>query len=177
LKPAERVLDRYINCHPTQGKLKPLSKIRNLAIEVAFSHFRNDGAATSPRRDLQNRGNGVARLAVVIGVSENLPPFKSLGACANDGAAMAAVLKETGRFDDILLLCGKDETTSKMIKNRLANFIGKHKGSSVEELVFYFSGHGEFAGDEFYHILSDYDASTRNQTSLANSELDGMMAV
>lgn len=117
----------------------------------------------------------MARLGVVIGVSENLPPLISLTACQNDGAAMAAVLKETGRFDDILTLIGSTDTASINVKSRLTNFIEKYKNSAVEELVFYFSGHGDFAGDEFYHILSDYQPGARNRTSLANSELDGMM--
>lgn len=117
----------------------------------------------------------MARLAVVIGVSENLPPLKSLSACANDGNAVADVLKQAGRFDDLLLLLRKEDTTSMVAKEKLAAFIERHKGAEVEELFFYFSGHGDFAGNEFYHILSDYDGAARHRTSLSNSELDGMM--
>ncbi len=115
------------------------------------------------------------RLGIVIGVKENRLPFHSLAACGNDAEAMAAVLRETGRFDDIIVLKDQKDTASKVLKSRIVDFIDKHKGNDVEELVFYFSGHGDFIGDEFYHILSDYENSARNQTSLANSDLDGMM--
>ena len=91
----------------------------------------------------------VARLGIVIGVSENVIPLASLAACANDATAIAAVLKETGRFDDVLVLIGKSETGSRAVKDSIATFIDRYKGTSVDELIFYFSGHGDFSGDEF----------------------------
>ncbi|MGO7400329.1 caspase domain-containing protein [Rhizobium ruizarguesonis] len=117
----------------------------------------------------------MARLGIVIGVSENLPPLKSLTACANDAAVVSDVLKQTGRFDDLLILAGKAETASTAVKEKLTAFVGQYKGTEVDELIFYFSGHGDFAGSEFYHILSDYDGAARNRTSLSNSELDEMI--
>ena len=40
---------------------------------------------------------------------------------------------------------------------------------------FYYSGHGEFANDEFYYLLSDFDNKKRNQTSLQNNEVDDLI--
>lgn len=117
----------------------------------------------------------MARLAIIIGVSRNLAPLQSLAACANDAAAIASVIKQTGRFQEVLTLIENDETESTIVKERISSFIDRHKGAPVEELIFYFSGHGEFSGDEFYHILSDYTISSRNRTSLSGAELDEMM--
>lgn len=117
----------------------------------------------------------MARLGIIIGVSENLPPLKSLAACANDAAVVSDVLKQTGRFDDLLMLVGKAETASTAVKEKITTFVDQYKGAEVDELFFYFSGHGDFAGNEFYHILSDYESAARNRTSLSNSELDEMI--
>lgn len=117
----------------------------------------------------------MARLGIVIAVSDNLPPFKSLKACARDGEAFAAILKQTGRFDEILNLSTREETASRAVKSAITALVNRYKGQAVEEIVFYFSGHGEFAGNEFYHILSDYGPASRNQTALTNSELDGLI--
>jgi hypothetical protein len=101
--------------------------------------------------------------------------MQSLSACASDGQAMTSLLRQTGRFDDILVLTEPDETNSAVVKQRLVKFIEAHKSDTVEEIVFYFSGHGDFSGDEFYHILSDYELRARNRTTLSNSELDEMV--
>lgn len=45
----------------------------------------------------------------------------------------------------------------------------------VNELFFYYSGHGEFSSDEFYYLLSDFDIKKKNQTSLQNTEIDDLI--
>lgn len=117
----------------------------------------------------------MARVAIVIAVSENRAPLKSLAACAKDGEAFSAVLKETGRFDEILTLSTKDETASKSVTSNISALVDRFKDQIVDEVVFYFSWHGDFVGNEFYHILSDYEQTSRNQTALANTELDGLI--
>lgn len=117
----------------------------------------------------------MARIAIVISVSENKLPMMSLAAFAKDGEAFAAILKETGRFDEILTLSSPEETSSRFVKSSISGLIERFRGQSVDEVIFYFSGHGDFSGNEFHHILSDYEASSRNQTTLANSELDGLI--
>jgi hypothetical protein len=115
----------------------------------------------------------LARIGIVLAVCENLSPYKSLKACAQDGEAFSAVLKETARFDEILSLTSKEETSSRAVKSSLSALVDRYKGQVIEEVVFYHSGHGKFAGNEFYHILSDYVSTSRNQTGISNSELDG----
>jgi hypothetical protein len=38
----------------------------------------------------------------------------------------------------------------------LPKIFSELKGKSIDELFFYFSGHGSFINDEFYYILSDF---------------------
>src|ERR1700738_3156993 len=112
-------------------------------------------------------------LGVVIAVSEYGGDASGLPACRQDGAAIAHVLKSSGLFDEILHIDA--ETIGSNVKQRLADFAKVHKGKPVDEVFFYFTGHGEFVGDEFYYLLTDYQAKKRNQTSLENSELDGIV--
>lgn len=117
----------------------------------------------------------MARLGIVVAVSENRGVYKSLKACEKDGQAFAALLKATNRFDEILVLGTPEETVSREVKARISAFVDRYKSQVIEEVVFYYSGHGELAGDEFFHVLSDFDPALRNQTGLANSELDGIV--
>lgn len=117
----------------------------------------------------------MVRLGIIIAVSDNLPPFASLKACSKDGEAFEAVLRQTSRFDEILTLSTREKTASRAVKSAITDLVNRYKGQAVDEIVFYYSGHGEFVGNEFYHILSDYEASSRNQTGLTNSELDGLI--
>ena len=115
------------------------------------------------------------RLAVLITV----PQYEShaladLAACSRDGLAMQSVLKATGRFDEVLLITD-ERTNSQDLKTRLSEFATTHRGSKIEELFFYFSGHGEIRGDEFHYLLRDFDERRPSQTSLLNTELDGLM--
>ena len=116
----------------------------------------------------------MARLGVIVSVSEYSGSPKNLPACDQDAAAIGDILRNSGRFDDILALSGPSNTTSLFVKNRLSEFADKHRSSNIEEIVFYFSGHGDFDGDDFLYILSDFDSKKKNKTSLSNSELDGI---
>lgn len=116
----------------------------------------------------------MTKLAVVVGVSEYAGTPQNLPACANDASAMGAILQSDRRFDDILLLSAGSETVSSVAKNLISEFADKHRNEDIEELFFYFSGHGDFDGEDFSYIFSDFDVKRRNRTSLSNTELDGI---
>ena len=86
---------------------------------------------------------------------------------------MEAILRTSGKFEDILYL--SETTDSVFVKNKIIEFCNKHKTSSVDDLVFYYSGHGLFDGDEFYYPLSDFEKDKIRQTSLQNTELDQLL--
>lgn len=112
-------------------------------------------------------------LGIVIAVCEYVGGASNLPACSQDGLAMAKVLEIEPRFDDVILIDG--DTRSSTVKSRLIEFINRYKGKEIGDIVFYFTGHGDFSGDEFYYLLSDYDPKRRKQTSIENSELDDLI--
>ena len=109
-------------------------------------------------------------IAIIMGVSNYVDAKNNLPGCKNDAEAINSIIKKTEKFENILFI--NDNQQSAKIKEQLTNFISENKGKSVEELFFYYTGHGEFQNDEFYYILSDFDTKKRNQTSLQNGEID-----
>lgn len=114
------------------------------------------------------------KLAIVIAVSE-YSGLQDLPACRHDGNAFADLLKRTGRFDEVLHISGNNETVSSFVKTRLSALADQYRGQAVGEVVFYFSGHGDFDGEDFKFVLSDYNPRRPNQTTLSNAELDGIL--
>lgn len=111
-------------------------------------------------------------LAILIGVSE-YKTLTQLPGCKNDVKSIAELIRKTEKFEKILEISG--DTTSTSVKNKLIDFINISKDEEIEEIIFYFTGHGSYVDDEFYYILSDFDSSRKTQTSLQNSELDSLL--
>ncbi|MDH6306835.1 hypothetical protein M2459_002148 [Parabacteroides sp. PF5-5] len=112
-------------------------------------------------------------LAILIGVSEYSNGISNLPGCKNDVKAMEELLYSTSKYKDVLVMSENEKSLD--IKEKVASLIKKYKGEDVEELFFYFSGHGDFSENEFYYILSDFDTERKTQTSLQNSELDNLI--
>ena len=111
-------------------------------------------------------------LGIVIGVSE-YQKVNTLPGCVVDANSINKLLELSGKCDDILLIT--ENTQSKDVKSRLTSFVKKHAQQDIDEVIFYFSGHGLFENDEFYYVLTDYTESKTKQTSLENSELDNLL--
>lgn len=111
-------------------------------------------------------------IAIIIGVSEYSKPENNLPGCKKDAEIMYNILSKAEKFEDILYV--NEYSPSATIKAQFTDFISKHKEDSIQELFFYYTGHGDFKNDEFYYILSDYDESRRNQTTLQNGEVDSL---
>lgn len=109
-------------------------------------------------------------IAILIGVADYFSPTLNLPGCHNDIAMMDNLVKNTNKYDSILLLSDKIEGST--LKVKLAEYINKYKAEDIDELFFYFTGHGDFFNNEFYYILADFDVKRRSQTSLSNTELD-----
>ncbi|ULT58714.1 caspase family protein [Neobacillus drentensis] len=116
-------------------------------------------------------------LAILIGVSEYYhEEIDNLTACKNDAILMNSLLKSTNKYDEILLI--ENDTTSDNVKKQITEFIKKYtenKEKDIEEVFFYYSGHGQVYNQEFHYILSDFDFERLNSTSLNNSELDNLL--
>jgi len=111
-------------------------------------------------------------IAIVISVSEYTDSQNNLLGCKKDADSIYNILNKTGKYDQILYLYEK--LSSAKVKEKFTDFIGEHKTKKIDELFFYFTGHGEFQNEEFYYILSDYTPDKRKQTSLQNEEVDSL---
>ena len=114
----------------------------------------------------------MTNIAVVIAVSD-YTSIQPLNACVQDGKIIGAILKMNGRFEEVAVINGNQSAVQ--VKADLIDFIAKYHNKSIDQFLFYFTGHGLFASEEVYLLLKDYDKSKLKQTSLENSELDSLV--
>lgn len=112
-------------------------------------------------------------IAIIIAVSNYTNKANELPASKKDGEVIGGILNATKKFDRVLTI--NDNESSSKTKELLSNFFIEHKGVKIDELFFYYSGHGEFSNDEFYYLLPDFDLKKKNQTSLQNNEVDDLI--
>ena len=111
-------------------------------------------------------------LAIIISVSEYVDSKNNLPGCKKDAECINSIINKTNKFDEILFI--NEKLSSGKVKEKLTAFISEHKSKKVDELFFYYTGHGEFQNNEFYYLLSDYNQDKKNQTSLQNEEVDSL---
>ena len=112
-------------------------------------------------------------VAIVLAVSNYISPGNNLPASKKDGEIISGILDATKKFDKILTI--NNNESSSQTKEILSNFFIELRNVQIEEVFFYYSGHGEFSNDEFYYLLSDFDNKRKNQTSLQNNEIDDLI--
>lgn len=115
-----------------------------------------------------------SNIAIIIAVSD-YQQIARLPACKNDGSLIRDILQQTGRFAPENVFYADQKTDSATVKADLSKFIKGLSSQQVQEAFFYYSGHGTCDGTKFYYLLSDYDEGKLNQTTLSNTELDGML--
>ena len=111
-------------------------------------------------------------LAILIGISE-YDNSGNLSACSEDVNIMKNIIDKIDKFDDICYI--KKNITAREIKTKIANFINKYSKEAVNELFFYFSGHGYRNGNDFFYVVSDFNENKLETTSLRNTELDSLI--
>jgi hypothetical protein len=110
-------------------------------------------------------------LAIIIGVEKyESEEYNNLPACSQDAKVVSDVLNNVKKIEDIVFLNNNESAND--VKRQISDFIVKYKNKTVEELFFYFTGHGDRFEEEFCYILSDFNNSKRLSTGLKNSELD-----
>lgn len=110
-------------------------------------------------------------IAILIGISDYEKQPK-LPACRADLDAMDSLLKSTAKYDNVHVF--DDSLVSTELKDAIAQVIDElvESETDVEEVFFYYTGHGLFDGEEFYYPLKDFDRNKLSQTSLSNSDVD-----
>ncbi|MGY6237080.1 caspase family protein (plasmid) [Burkholderia ambifaria] len=113
-------------------------------------------------------------LAILIGVTDYIDSDSALPACANDVDVMRELLNgAAGKFDEIFVAPSGED--GQRTKSRIADYIARHSNDDIDELFFYFTGHGDFVDEEFRFLLRDYSKAKPAQTSLTNTELDNLL--
>jgi len=112
-------------------------------------------------------------IAIIVGVPEYEDKGYNLPGCEKDAKSIYDIIQKSGKYDHLLYI--NEKLSSASIKDKLTEFVSEHKNKDVNELVFYYTGHGEFWNDEFYFQLSDFNETKRKQTSLQNNEIDTLI--
>ncbi|QIE40465.1 caspase family protein (plasmid) [Bacillus tropicus] len=114
------------------------------------------------------------KIAILIGVNE-YKNINNLDACLSDIQVMHELLKQTKEYSEILFINGK--LNSNQVKDRVVEFVKKHGDSDeeIDQVFFYFTGHGKTRSSDVYFLLSDYESTKLNDTSLQNSEVDSYL--
>lgn len=113
-------------------------------------------------------------IAILMAQSEykNAP---KLTACKNDLRLIKNVVEKSKKYNDILVLDDEIDKASDA-NEKIIQFVEKYKNEpSVDEILLYFSGHGNFVGNEFYYVWGDYEESKKRQTCLQNSTIDSYL--
>lgn len=112
-------------------------------------------------------------LGIFIGVSNyESGEYGALPACNEDVTAMSTVISKLKGIKKSLCLTNEK---SSVIRDKLIHFVQEYKGKEIDEVFFYFSGHGERIDDEYYYVLSDFSKDRKSSTGLQESYLDGMI--
>ena len=111
-------------------------------------------------------------VAIIISVSkyENKQTFSPLPACQRDSELILAIIHAANKYDDYLII--DDSPHSADAKGRLASKVSEWQSAQINEVFFYYSGHGLLHDGEFLFPFRNYHSADRYSTSLRNSELD-----
>jgi len=110
-------------------------------------------------------------LAIIIGVEKyKSSSFDDLLACKNDAEVIGEVLNDVKDIKETLFI--NDNEAGYEVKRQISDLVEKYKGEEIDELFFYFTGHGDRYDDDFFYLLSDFDLTKRESTGLRNSEVD-----
>lgn len=111
-------------------------------------------------------------VAIVIGVSK-YHSLSDLPACRFDAINIKQVLDATSKYEDVF--CFTENTNAEQLKNSVRSIFSKYKsGVHVDEIFFYFSGHGVYHNDALL-CCSDFDQNRPSSTSISNEELDDLI--
>lgn len=112
-------------------------------------------------------------IAIVVGISKYDMLGNDLPGCKNDADTIYKTLILTKKYDDILFR--KGDVKSYILKDDIGRFVNKYQTQEVDEIFFYYSGHGLHMENEFCFITTDYRDDRQRSTSLMNSELDDLL--
>ena len=150
-----------------------LTKVQETAATSAMFdlNLTHNLKTVQPSVIIRNREN--MRIAILVSVSDyNSPKLISLPACINDHTLMLKIIHESGEFDAVFEVINP---SASHLKLKLSDFVDTYKDEVVDEVFFYYSGHGGTFDDDFYFTPSNFDSTNRRSTGLSNDELDQLL--
>lgn len=111
-------------------------------------------------------------VAIAIGVSK-YDVGTDLPGCARDITLMRGIIAHSHKFEETLIIDSDARSTS--VKTAVSDFVQRLQSETIEDVLFYFTGHGDFDGTQFFYNFSDYDRKRRNSTGWTNTEIDEMI--
>jgi uncharacterized caspase-like protein len=111
----------------------------------------------------------MTNLAILVG-NTKYQNLAKLDCCELDVAAMQELLTATQKYEifEIVLNATADET-----RERIRAAVSKDK--SIDEVFFYFTGHGVQQEDDFYYCGTNFDNRKPNETGLSTDELHSLI--
>lgn len=114
-------------------------------------------------------------IAIIIGISQYFKYSEEYEVIAaqKDAYRIKQLLEATNKFDKNILYI-TENTSARDVKNEIRSFIQTYATpeTEIEEIFYYFSGHGIYQDQEFFMLCSDYERTKLNITSISNSEID-----
>ena len=107
----------------------------------------------------------MGKTAILIG-NTKYRSLQDLPCCQSDVQAMKDLLEATEKFTKISVIT---DASADDMKARIRAVIDV--GTAVDELFFYFTGHGYQREDEFFLCASDFHHNNPNSTGLSTNEL------
>lgn len=120
-------------------------------------------------------------IAILIGMSE-YKNLQSLPQCGNDVSLMKTIIQDVKKINNNEMLYINGKENGRDATDKIINFVNSfsEKKIRVDEVFFYFSGHGSSHknsnGDfQSRYLFTDYDDSRLNETSIAASYIDSLI--
>ena len=109
-------------------------------------------------------------IAIIVSVNDYIHE-NELPVCDADAALVRKIIYGAKKFDHVLELTGNASSA----KQKLSDFVRAHKDSVVDEVFYYYTGHGTIFSEDFCYLFADYEEKKHASTSLSNTELDDML--
>ena len=113
----------------------------------------------------------MAHLALLVG-NVQYDRHQHLNCCADDVAAMQELLSSSIKYDAITPLVN---LSAAELKDQIRTLVDAHP--VVDEVFFYFTGHGYQTDGEFFYCATDFDSARPNETGLSNDDLHLLLRV
>lgn len=108
-------------------------------------------------------------ISILVGTSE-YQKMENLPCCIDDLVEIEKLLKASEKYSKIEYV--KNQSAGE-IKSKIREVL--EGVESIEELFFYYTGHGLMVEEEFFFCASNFDKHRPNETGLSNSELHNLL--